>query len=82
MKSRGQISMLEHGRANPTAKQLVALQLLFGKTAAQLFPKLARDAEDRVMRTVTKLAHGQDARRDLRAQRKNTLFRQTSPARL
>jgi transcriptional regulator with XRE-family HTH domain len=73
LKSRTQVSRLEHGLAQPTAEQLLALQLLFGLTARQLFPRLSEQARDRVLIGIRSMM---DEETTLRAKRKNTLLRQ------
>ena len=77
IKSRAQISMLEHGHATPTAEQLLAFQALFGMTTAQLFPQLAEDAHEIVLRHSQAMIEAAGTDATLRAQRKNTLLRQT-----
>jgi transcriptional regulator with XRE-family HTH domain len=77
IKSRAQISSLEHGIATPTAEQLLAFQFLFGLTTAQLFPQLAVRAQESILRTAKATIKATDTDSTLRAQRKNTLLRQT-----
>ena len=77
IKSRAQISMLEHGLATPTTEQLLAFQFLFGMTTAQLFPQLVDRSQDIVLQEVTAMIEATETDTTLRAQRKNTLLRQT-----
>ena len=76
-KSRSQVSMLERGLTRPTAEQLIALCLLFGLTALQLFPQLAERARDDAASVAKAMIDASEPDATLRAQRKNTLLRQT-----
>ena len=76
LKSRGNISALENGKCQPTARELLALQLIFGMTASQLFPELATDIESAVLSRVRELLKTRESPSTLRAQRKNILLRQ------
>ena len=77
IKHRAQISALERGIATPTARQLLAFQFLFGLTTAQLFPELSISSQNIVIREATMMIDNHEADTSLRAQRKNTLLRQT-----
>ena len=77
IKSRTQVSLLERGRATPTAEQLLAFQFLFGMTTAQLFPQLAVNSQNIVIREAPAMIDRDGTNTSLRAQRKNTLLRQT-----
>lgn len=76
LKSRTQISRLEHGLCPPTARELLAFQLLFGMTAHQLFPRLAQAVEEELLRIAATLEKRLKADSTLRASRKRTLLRQ------
>jgi transcriptional regulator with XRE-family HTH domain len=77
LKSRAQISALEHGTARPTAQQLLVFQQLFGMTAAQLFPQLVTESEEFADRQMRILIERTEIDSTLRAQRKHVLLRQS-----
>jgi transcriptional regulator with XRE-family HTH domain len=76
-KSRAQISALENGTMRPTAEQLLLFQLLFGMTAAQLFPQLARGSEQHLLQSARTMIASLEPASTLRAKRKQLLLRQT-----
>lgn len=77
LKSRTQISALENGAVRPSAEQLLIFQLLFGMTAAQLFPGLVRGSEKRALRNVRAMIERIEADSTVRAERKGVLLRQS-----
>jgi transcriptional regulator with XRE-family HTH domain len=76
LSSRTHVSALEHGIRIPTAQQVLAAQLIFGKTALQLFPYLSVDVVDRVAEVANTLLKDMEQNPSPRAQRKTTLLRQ------
>jgi len=75
-RSRAYVSALERGLAMPSARVLIALSLIFGMNAGQLFPQLTEETEGEVLRSAAALVEAMDADATLRATRKITLLRQ------
>jgi transcriptional regulator with XRE-family HTH domain len=76
LSSRAHVSALERGLRSPTAQQVLAAQLIFGKTALQLFPHLTVEVQDRVAKVAKMLLKDVETHASPRAQRKTLLLRQ------
>ena len=74
--SSAHVSALERGITRPSAEVLLALQMLFGMTAAQLFPQVVQRAQAKVMTEAAAMLDDPIPTMSLRTQRKHTLLRQ------
>jgi transcriptional regulator with XRE-family HTH domain len=72
------ISALERGRTRPSAEVLLAFQLLFGMTAAQLFPQLVQQVEQKALKASAAILKATTPDATLRASRTTTLLKQIS----
>jgi transcriptional regulator with XRE-family HTH domain len=77
LKSRTQISALENGAVRPSVEQALIFQLLFGMTAAQLFPGVVRESEEHALRRIRAMIERTQADSTVRADRKSVLLRQS-----
>jgi transcriptional regulator with XRE-family HTH domain len=72
--SRSVISRYENGALAPTARRILALEAVFGKSGRQLFPSVYADVLDEVMRRAAKLDRTLSRSPSAASNRKRQLF--------
>jgi transcriptional regulator with XRE-family HTH domain len=72
--SRTVISRYENGALSPSARGILALEAIFGRSGRQLFPHAYADVQDEVMRRAAKLDRTLSGRADKASERKRQLL--------
>ena len=68
------ISRYENGVLAPSARGILALEAIFGRSGRQLFPHVFADVQDEVMRRAAKLDRTLIRKADKASERKRQLF--------
>lgn len=72
--SRSVISRYENGALAPSARGILALEVIFGRSGRQLFPMAYAEIQDEVMRRAAKLDRALARNSDDQSARKRQLF--------
>jgi transcriptional regulator with XRE-family HTH domain len=72
--STSMISRYENGALAPSARGILALEVIFGRSGRQLFPHVYADVQDEVMRRAAKLDRTFARNADKASERKRQLF--------
>ena len=68
------ISRYENGALSPSARGILALEVVFGRSGRQLFPHVYTDVQDEVMRRAARLDRMLARKADKVSERKRELF--------
>jgi transcriptional regulator with XRE-family HTH domain len=74
--SRDRVSRVERDKALPDAQEIVAYPLIFGRPAAEIFPRDIADIQDAVMRAAYRLHQKVERQTSAAALRKRALTEQ------